>query len=243
MNSAVKTSKTYWYLQGARVLFTLPSFFLASAILGFAGLAVEVGIPMLEVAFMNAAIWALPSKLILIASIVSGTSLLTTSIAVALASVRFVLMVASLFPEIRQKSTPTWQLLLLSHFVAITAWVYSFEKIKDIPREMRVVFFAGAGSSLVTFNTLMILATYRIIETFPPEVLGALFFLTPIYFLYSLWRNARDYSVYIAMILGLVLSPLATMLFPQVDILIAGILGGSLATGIYVLTERRKSAK
>lgn len=243
MDNQSSNSKLYWFLTGAKVLFTLPSLFLASAIVGFAGLAIEIGLSMPEVAFINFTIWALPAKMVMVASILSGASMITTFLAVTFSSIRFMPMVAALFPEVRQKTTPTWLLLLLSHFVAITAWVYTFEKIKQIPRDMRVTFFAGVGSTLTIFNTLLVIFAYPVIETFPPEALGALFFLTPIYFLFSLWRNARDYSVYIAMGFGLLLGPVLNPIFPQIDVLVAGFLGGTAATAIYYLIERRGRAQ
>lgn len=224
-------------------MLTLPALFLAFAILGFAGFAMEAGLNLPETVFINASIWALPSKLILISSIISGATMLTTIIAVSLASIRFMPMVAALFPELRTDKTPTWLLLIVAHFVAITAWVYTFEKIKDVPRHHRIAFFTGVGASLTLFNSVLIIIAYPVIALLPPMALGALFFLTPIYFLFSLWRNARDFSIYLAMGFGLCLGPFFTPIVPQIDVLVAGFIGGSLATLIYVLITSRQEAK
>tara|TARA_R110002126_G_scaffold35665_6_gene109424 strand:+ start:294 stop:1049 length:756 start_codon:yes stop_codon:yes gene_type:complete len=243
MQILISQSNRHWFCVGLRVLFTLPALLLASAIIGFVGFAIEAGIPMPEVFAMNVFIWALPAKLIMIASILSGTSITATFLAVTLSSIRFMPMTAALIPEMRQKSTPTWLLLLLSHFVAITGWVYSLEKFKDIPREGRVAFFAGVGGSLFVFNSVLIVAAYGIVETFPPAALGALFLLTPVYFLLSLWRSARDCSTYFAMVFGLILGPIFHLIAPQFDILLSGIIGGSLATLVYVLLGHHQPTK
>ena len=57
-------------------------------------------------------------------------------------------------------------------------------------------------------------------------MLGVLFFLTPIYFLTSLWATARDHVVKIAMVTGLLLGPIFHLLAPDFDLLLAGIVGG-----------------
>lgn len=240
MENQVQSTNKFWFLQGMRVLFSLPALTLACAIIGFAGFAIEAGIPMPEVAAMNFFIWALPAKLILVSSILSGTSIAATFIAVTLSSIRFMPMTAAIVPEMRAKGTRTWVLLILSHFVAITGWLYAQENFKNVPREHRTAFFAGVGGSLATFNTILVIVGYPLIEIFPPYALAALFLLTPVYFLLSLWRSARDYSIYLAMGFGLVLGPLFNQYFPQIDLLLGGFIGGTLATIIYATIERKR---
>lgn len=240
MSNEVQQTNSYWFFKGMRVLITLPALTLACAIIGFAGFAIEVGIPMPEVVAMNFFIWALPAKLIMVSSILSGTTIAATFLAVTLSSIRFMPMTAALVPEMRAKNTRTWVLLILSHFVAITGWLYALENFKDVPRESRTAYFAGIGGSLFTFNTLLIAVGYPLIEAFPPYALAALFLLTPVYFLLSLWRSARDYSIFLAMGFGLVLGPLFGQLLPQIDILLGGFVGGTSATVIYAIIERRR---
>lgn len=241
MTSAAQQTHIYWFFRGIRVLISIPAATLACAIIGFAGFAIEVGIAMPEVVAMNFFIWALPAKLIMVSSILSGTSIAATFLAVTLSSIRFMPMTAAIVPEMRAKNTRTWVLLILSHFVAITGWLYAFENFKNVPRESRTAYFAGVGGSLFVFNTALIAIGYPLIEAFPPYALAALFLLTPVYFLLSLWRSARDYSIYLAMGFGLILGPLFGQYFPQIDILLGGFIGGSLATGIYIAIERNRA--
>lgn len=240
MASEAEQSNRYWFFKGMRVLISLPALALACAIIGFAGFAIEVGIPMPEVVAMNFFIWALPAKLIMVSSILSGTSIAATFLAVTLSSIRFMPMTAAIVPEMRVKNTRTWVLVILSHFVAITGWLYALENFKDVPRERRIAYFAGVGGSLSVFNTLLIAVGYPLIESLPPYALAALFLLTPVYFLLSLWRSARDYSIFLAMGFGLVLGPLFGQVFPQIDILLGGFVGGTLATVIYAVIEQKR---
>jgi hypothetical protein len=57
--------------------------------------------------------------------------------------------------------------------------------------------------------------------------------LTPLAFLFSTARNCRDLSDAIALILGLVLFPLASLLDSGIDILVSGVSAGTIAYGVH----------
>ena len=134
MSNSSGQSGAFWFLKGARGIASLPAIILMSAFVGFCGFAVEAGVPLGEAVFMTGMIWALPAKVLLVGSILAGVSLPAAFITVALSSIRLMPMVAALIPEIRTEKTPTWLLLLLSHFIAITAYVFTMERIRDVPR-------------------------------------------------------------------------------------------------------------
>ena len=222
-------SQIHWFLLGMRGLFSLPAVILMLSFTGFAAFTAEAGIPVEQAMFMTGIIWALPAKVILVGSMLSGAHVATAFLAVTLSSVRMMPMVASLVPELRTSRTPTWLLLLLSHFVAITAWVFAMERVRDVPREGRVAFFAGFGVTLTTVNIALVGLVYGAVAQFPPLVSGCLFFLTPVYFLTSIWISARHRVIYVALGAGLALGWLFAAIAPQYDILLAGIVGGTLA--------------
>ncbi|MBA3041746.1 MAG: AzlC family ABC transporter permease [Alphaproteobacteria bacterium] len=230
-----------WFLQGARGIFSLPAFILMTSFVGFSAFALESGVSRGEAMFMTAAIWALPAKMILIGMMASGANVLAVFLAVTLSSIRMMPMVASLVPELRGSRTPTWLLLILSHFVAITAWVFAMGNLKHVPREARVSYFAGFGLTLVAANTVLVGLSYGIVSTFPPAVAGILFFLTPVYFVGSIWASARHSVVKIAFVIGVVAGPLLAVITPGFDILIAGIGGGTLAYLIDRFVVRRRA--
>ena len=159
-----------------RGIFSLPAMILMLSFVGFCAFTAQAGIPVEQVVFMVGAVWALPAKVILVSSILGGANLLTAFIAVTLSSIRLMPMVAALVPEIRTEKTPTWLLLFLSHFVAITAWVFAMERVQAVPREHRVAFFAGFGITLVVANMVLVAAVYQFVAEFPPIVAGCLFF-------------------------------------------------------------------
>lgn len=214
---------------GARGIVSGPAFILMCAVVGFCGFAYEAGIPMWHAVFMTGAVWALPAQFVLVGAIIAGASLPAAALAVALSSMRLMPMVAALVPEIRTRNTPTWVLLAVSHFVAVTAWVFAMQRVNMVPREGRVAFFTGFGLTLSVVNIVIVALAYGVISHLPAMIGGALFFLTPIYFLTSIWASARHREVYFALIIGLVLGPAFHFMDEELGLLYAGLIGGTLA--------------
>ncbi|HWK66795.1 MAG TPA: AzlC family ABC transporter permease [Rhizobiaceae bacterium] len=231
-----------WFLRGALAAISIPGLILASAFVGFAGLAKEAGFTLAETVFMVAAVWALPAKVVLIGAVLSGSTVWGAAFAVALSSVRLMPMVVALVPELRGPRTPNWVLYLLSHFVAVTSWVLAMERLRGVPRPMRTTYYAGLGGAIVAFNMGVAAVVFIVAESLPPMVSAALLLLTPMYFLTSLWGSARERASHVAMILGLVLGPFFHVILPGFDLLAAGLIGGGAAYGFHRLSHRRKRA-
>lgn len=235
--AAVDRSGRYWFFQGMKGLLSLPGFILMSAFVGFTALAFQSGLSRGEATFLTAAVWALPSQMIVVGAISSGAGVLTTFIAVSLASMRMTPMVAALIPEIREKKTSSILLLFLSHFVAITAWVYTLKRIREIPRERRIAFFAGLGITLTLVNSAIVFSLYGVVAELPPIAAGTLYFLTPMYFVMSIWESARQSVIYWALVLGVLIAPLSHELFPSFDMLVTGLVAG---TAAYLIDRIRR---
>jgi len=234
--------RRHWYLRGVRAAISIPGLILASAFIGFAGLAKEAGLTLAETVFMTGVVWALPAKVVLVGAILSGVSLPAAAFAVALSSVRLMPMVVALIPELRGGRTPKWVLYALSHFVAVTSWVIAMERLRGIPRAMRTTWYAGLGSTLVLGNMVVVAVVFLLADRLPPAVSAALFLLTPMYFLTSLWGSARERAGHVAMVFGLALGPLFHLLAPQYDLLAAGLIGGAAAYAFHRLSRRRRSS-
>ena len=241
-DSLASSSRLGWFLTGAKGIFSLPALILMTSFVGFSAFALESGISRGEAVFMTFSVWALPAKMILIGTMNSGAGLAACFIAVTLSSVRMMPMVASIVPEMRQTRTPLWLLLFLSHFVAITAWVFTNNTIHTVLRENRLTYFAGFAVTLTLVNTVIVGIFYGVVAAFPPLVAGILFFLTPVYFVASIWATARHAVVRIAFVIGVIAGPLFALIEPEFDVLYAGIGGGTLA---YLIDRalRRKREK
>jgi predicted branched-subunit amino acid permease len=231
-----------WFLTGMQGIVSLPGVILLISFVGFTAFAQQSGVPVDQAVFMTGIVWALPAKLILVGSIQSGASLPAAFVAVTLSSIRLMPMVAALIPEIRTPRTRTLVLLFVSHLVAVTAWVMAMERVQHVPRQHRVTYVLGLGVTLVIANMILVGVLYSYVAEFPPLVAGCLFFLTPVYFLASIWSSGRHPVIHIALVVGLILGPLCTLIWPEFDLLLSGLVGGTLAWGIDVMRRRRREA-
>lgn len=203
---------------------------LTAAFVGYAGLARESGLTLDQTLMMTGLVWALPSIVVLTGAISGGMGMISAGIAVALASVRLMPMTMALMPLLRiEGKTKRWHLLVASHFVAVTAWVFAMRNVQDMPREGRLPFFLGFGGSLTGFVFCMTGIAYVMVGRLPPIVAGGLFMLTPVYFLCSLWGASRISADKAAMLAGLALGPVFFVYAPGLDLLWTGLVGGTLA--------------
>lgn len=224
-----------WAVRGMRASISTPAFILTSAFIGFAGMAREAGLSLAETLLMTGTIWALPSIVVLTGALSSGMGLIPTAVAVALASVRLMPMTMALMPLLKVPGkTKTWQLLLASHFVAVTSWVFAMKNLPDLPKDGRLPFYVGFGAGVTGFVFTMTGIAYMLVHQMPPMAGGALVLVTPVYFLCSLWGAARMNADKAAMIAGLILGPVFFLTVPGLDLLWTGLAGGTLA---YVVTR------
>ena len=229
-----------WYLRGVSQLASVPALVLLAAMVGFTALARDAGYQLGEIVFLTVTVWALPSQVVFIGVVGSGGSAPAAMLAVSLSAMRFLPMTMAWTPVVRDEKTPTPLLLALSWFVAVTAWVFAMGRLPQVPRSVRLVYFAGFGTALVAGSAVVITLSFTLLGNLGGLAAAALVFLTPVYFLIALWGAARVPTDRIALGAGLVLGPIFTLVAPQADILIAGLLGGTLAWGGKRLFESRR---
>jgi predicted branched-subunit amino acid permease len=235
----MRDSRAAWFGRGARGIVSIPALILMTSFVGFGVLCRESGLTMGQAVFITASMWALPNQVLLVGAITSGASIFVAALAATLAAVRLMPMVAAWVPVIRGPRTPTWQLLVLSHFVAVTAWVFALLRLPKMPARQRVPYFAGFACTLTAANLAITAISYEVAGALPPVLAGAAFFLTPIYFLTALTAAARIAAERWAMALGVALGPALFAAGIGLDLLWAGLLGGTLAYGIDRLKRRR----
>mgnify|MGYP001175457954 CR=1 FL=1 len=226
-----------WFFAGMRGILSLPALILMTSYIGFSAFALEAGLTRWQAVFMTLSIWALPAQMILVGSMLSGAHIAASFLAVTLSSIRMMPMVASIMPEMRTSRTPVWLLLFVSHFIAITSWVFALQNLRKVPKDHRLAYFSGFCVTLTLTNSVLVGIGYGLVSSFPPIIAGALFMLTPVYFLSSIWRSAQQTVVRIAFIIGVVMGPVMAYLAPGFDLLYAGIGGGTIA---YLIDRRRR---
>lgn len=241
----------FW--RGVRVASGLPSLILVATMLGIGGLCRDIGYPVGAGVLSTLLIWAGPAQVLVFGSIAAGAALPAIAIAVSLSSIRFVPMCMSILPLMRQDAepasegrparaaTPVWLLMLLSHYVAVTAWVEGVRRLPQMPREVRIPYFLGFANTVLIAATAATAAGYYIIGELPPALAAGLLFMSPVYFTLALAAGARRMIDWLALVLGFAAAPLTALFAPPgLDLVIGGVGMGSLAYAIHRIANRTK---
>ena len=183
-------------------------------------------------------IWAGPAQIILISTLGSGATVVQAAVAVTVSAIRLFPMVVSVLPLLRTQKTKRRHLILATHFIAVTLWVECYRLLPKVPRERRIAFVHGLGCGLVIVCSAATTLGYQLAANLPPLFAAAILLLTPLAFLLSTAGNCRQISDVLALVLGLVLYPLISMLHTGVDILISGMSAGTIAYGVHWWRER-----
>ena len=172
-------------------------------------------------------IWAGPAQIILISTLGSGATVVQAAVAVTVSAIRLFPMVVSVLPMLRTPQTKRRHLVLATHFIAVTLWVECYRLLPQVPRERRIAFVHGLGCGLLIVCMIATTLGYQLAANLPPLFAAAILMLTPLAFLLSTARNCKQISDILALVLGLALYPLVSMLHTGVDILISGMSAGT----------------
>jgi predicted branched-subunit amino acid permease len=161
----------------------------------------------------------------------AGASLFIIFVAVSLANMRMLLMVISAADMMHLKShdLPLWKRIFWMQFLAITAWANLGLAQQKYPSHLLLPYYQGFALTIFAFGILGTIFGFFLSDLLPPDILRVVIFITPIYIL-LLIINARQKANRLAVLIGGVLSPVFFPIAGEWAILIAGILGGSLAS-------------
>ncbi len=227
-------------LAGARDALSLPAWIVGFGLVGIGSLAHDVGYPVGSAVLSTILVWAGPSQVLFFASIAAGAAWSAIAIAIAFASLRFLPMTVAILPLLRRPGQSVWLQLLLSHYVAVTAWTEGLRRLPPIPLRQRVPYFLGFANACMTVSALGTFAGYYLLGTLPLPFAAGLLCLTPIFFLVSLTAGLRHRGDVAALVLGLVLAPLCERFIGGgFDLIVAGLIAGTVAVFV---GKRRKAA-
>ncbi|HET6839558.1 MAG TPA: AzlC family ABC transporter permease [Bradyrhizobium sp.] len=219
---------------GARsVASTVLTLVLFATYLGIGALAHDTHFSLAWALASTALVWAGPAQIILISTLGSGATAVQAAIAVTVSAIRLFPMVVSVLPMIRSPKTKRRHLILVAHLTAITLWVECFRFLPHVPRERRIAFIHGLGGGLVGVSLVATTIGYGLAANLSQLFAAAILMLTPLAFLFSTARNCRELADVVALISGLLLFPIAALLNSGVDILVSGVVAGTIAYGVH----------
>jgi hypothetical protein len=178
--------------------------------IGIGALAHDFGFSAGWLALSSILVWAAPAQVILISALGTGSALIEAAIAVTLSAIRLFPMVVALLPLLRRQDTRLRDLLLPTHFTAVSMWVESLRLLPAQPRDYRIAFCNGLSVGLMGTATSFGFVGFYLAAGLPPLLAGTLLFLTPLSFLMSTARNAQMLIDRLALLFGLVLGPVLT---------------------------------
>lgn len=228
-----------WFFLGAYHSLSVPAVVLFASFLGFGALLHGAGFPFFAGLLSTFFIWALPSQVILIGGLVSGTALPAIALAVGLSAIRLLPMVVSLAPFMRGPRRSLVMEIWCAHYVAMTLWVEGLRFLPGLPGEARVPFTLGLGNGLVTVSVIGTSLGYVLAGELPGPLAAGLLLLTPLSFTVLMVRNSQTATDWLALAAGLLITPFAMGLQGGLDLMIAGIGGGTIAYAAGRLRGRR----
>jgi predicted branched-subunit amino acid permease len=220
------------------VRWTILSAVLFATYIGIGALAHDTHFSLAWAMLSTLLVWAGPAQIILISTLASGSSVLQSAIAVTVSAIRLFPMVVAVLPMMRTPETKKRQLVLVAHFTAVTLWVECYRFLPHVPRERRVAFIHGLGCGLMSIGLTATIIGYKLAANLSQTLASAILLMTPLAFLFSTARNSRTLADVLALLLGLVLYPVAALLNSGLDILVSGVVAGTIAYGVHKWREQ-----
>jgi predicted branched-subunit amino acid permease len=218
------------WLGGLRAAaFSVFAYVLFGTYVGIGALAYDLNFSLLWVSASTLLVWAAPAQVILISALASGAQLVEVALAVGLSGVRLLPMVVALLPVLRGPKTKAHQLLAPAHFTAVSMWVESMRLAPQMPVERRIPFANGLATGYLLAAMIATVLGYYLASRLPILLTAALLFLTPMSFLVSIARSSNLLVDRLALILGLIIGPIFTYMNIQLDVMWAGLIGGTIA--------------
>lgn len=205
-----------------------PALTLLASMTGFGSLVHESGLPFTVALAATAGIWGLPGQLTLVELHAAGASAFFVILAVALANARFLPMVVSFVPLIRTSATRPGRMFVLVQMLSINSWAAGLRRFPIISPELRQRYYIVFASICMVSGLLGTAIGFLGVGLLPRPIALGLIFLNPLFFAILL-AGAQGWSASTALLIGAPLGVIFHLIAPDLDLLITGVVGGTLA--------------
>jgi predicted branched-subunit amino acid permease len=210
---------------------SLPAFILLTTMMGFGSLAGSAGFSPEMSALATALIWGLPGQLAMVELTTTGQGLVAIIFACSLANARFFPMVVSFIPSMSREPTSFPKMVLYAQLLSINSWAVCMRQFPQIDPHYRKFYFVVFASTIILAAIAGTLLGYHASAVLPYPLMLGLIFISPLFFALVLSAVPKA-TERVSLILGCLVVPVAHLAFPSVDLLITGVVGGSL--GFYL---------
>ena len=221
------------FKDGVKHAIGVPALGLGSSMFAFGAFLHSAGFDIYQSFFSTFFTFALPGQFVMAETILAGGTLLNIFLAVLLTNSRLYPMTANITPLIRNSNVPKWKQYIGAHFIAVTSWFNFFSVQKNIKEDEKFNYFVGLGGFLWANSVVCTVAGYLFSNLVPHEILIALVFINPMYFLVMTVSNLEEKKIICSILVGATLSIFLNDVFPGWSVLIAGVLAGTLGFFIF----------
>jgi predicted branched-subunit amino acid permease len=221
------------FKDGVKHAFGVPALGLGSSMFAFGAFLHSAGFDIYQSFFSTFFTFALPGQFVMAETILAGGTLLNIFLAVLLTNSRLYPMTVNITPLIRNSNVPKWKQYIGAHFIAVTSWFNFFSVQKNIKEDEKFNYFVGLGGFLWANSVVCTVAGYLFSNLVPHEILIALVFINPMYFLVMTVSNLEEKKIICSILVGATLSIFLNDAFPGWSVLIAGVLAGTLGFFIF----------
>jgi predicted branched-subunit amino acid permease len=195
---------------------------------GFGSLVHESGLPLGMAIAATAGIWGLPGQLTLVEMHVAGASAFFVILGVALANARFLPMVVSFMPLMGVEGPRARWNFALVQMLSINSWAAGLKRFPEIERKFRRRYYLVFAVICMSAGILGTVIGYLGVGLMPRQIALGLIFMNPLFFAVLL-AGVQSRSSMIALIVGAPLGVMFHLAVPDLDLLLTGAVGGSLA--------------
>ena len=217
-----------------------PSITLLASMTGFGSLVHESGLPLGIAIAATAGSWGLPGQLTLVEMHVAGASTFFVILGVALANARFLPMVVSFMPLMNAEGSRTRWDFALVQMLSINSWAAGLKRFPEIERKFRRRYYIVFAVICMSAGILGTVIGYFGVGLMPRPIALGLIFMNPLFFAVLL-AGVQSRPSMIALIVGAPLGIMFHLVVPDLDLLLTGAVGGSLAFWLNNRLSHRES--
>ena len=214
---------------GFREALGVPAAVLGAGYIGFGAFAADTGFSLVVSVLCTLTVWALPGQLVLLEMANLGAPAVVIVTTVMLTATRFLPMTLSLMPMLRAPGQATWRYFLAAHLLAMTGWAVAMRRCPDLPPASRLPYFVGFTACLIVAAAAATAIGFVASDRLGPTLKLGFVFMNPLYFILVLAGDIRGRMMALALAAGAIAGPAAYLATPQWSVLVAGLVGGTLA--------------
>ena len=205
-----------------------PSITLLASMTGFGSLVHESGLPLAMAIAATVGIWGLPGQLALVEMHVAGVSAFFVILGVSLANARFLPMVVSFMPLMNMERSRTRWNFALVQMLSINSWAAGLKRFPEIEQNLRRRYYIVFAVICMSAGILGTVIGYVGVGLMPRPIALGLIFMNPLFFAVLL-AGVQSRASMIALIVGAPLGVIFHLVTPDLDLLLTGAVGGTLA--------------